>query len=137
MTIKQYLEICGKKWKENRPTNEDEYNRQVILELPQDIDCSYQDFIDFLTIFTIGKDVRYNKLQYIEDEIRNRYLIKVEWDGKPIVNEIFSVWLNIDTMELSIIKPYDAFSEKDNCVLLEDYRNISSRISWLDLRIDT
>lgn len=134
MTIKQYLETCGARWRDNRPTNEEEYNRQVILGLPQDIECSYQDFIDFITILAIGKDKRYNKIEHIQEDVKNKYLIQVEWNDKPIVKELFAAWLNLDTMELSVKKPYDAFSEKDSCILIEDYRQVSTRINWIDLR---
>jgi hypothetical protein len=70
-------------------------------------------------------------------EIKNKFLLAIGWhNGKPAITESFEVWLNLDTMELSAVKPYDAFTENDNCVLLEDYRKVNTAINWRELVID-
>jgi hypothetical protein len=80
---------------------------------------------------------RYIDIDLIAEDIKNYFLLAIGWEnGKPAVSECFKAWLNIDTMELSAVKPYDAFVDADSCVLLEDYRKVNTAIKWRELVIE-
>lgn len=132
MTITEYLKQCG----QMRGTDERETARQILLGMPADIDCNLQEYIDFLDCLLDSKQ-KYTDIDRIAVEIKNHFLLAIGWHkGKPAITECFEAWLNLDTMELSAVKPYDAFTENDNCVLLEDYRKVNNAINWRDLVIE-
>lgn len=113
-------------------TDERETARNILLGMPA-VDCSKQEFIDLLCLLLDSKQ-RNADIDRLAEEIKGKYLLAIGWsNGKPAVSECFQVWLNLDTMELSAVKPYDAFIENDNCVLLEDYRKVETAINWRDL----
>lgn len=131
MTITEYLKQCG----QMRGTDERETARNIILGLPA-VDCSKQEFIDLLCVLLECKH-RNADIDRLAVEIRNKFLLAIGWHkGKPAITESFEAWLNLDTMELSAVKPYDAFIDADNCVLLEDYRKVNNAINWRDLVIE-
>ena len=118
-----------------RGADEQETARNILLGMPA-VDCSKQEYIDLICVLLECKH-RNADIDRLAVEIRNKFLLTIGWhDGKPAVSECFEAWLNIATMELSAVKPYDAFIDADNCVLLEDYRKVSPAINWRDLVIE-
>lgn len=66
-------------------------------------------------------------------EVYRYWLLDIGEEEKPIVSVAWGCWLNVDSREISTVKPYDAFVESDKYVVwVEDYR-IFGEICWKDI----
>lgn len=132
MTIDEYMSALNEAYKRKDDSMDDiEFNRYALLGLDTVNDT--KENIDVFICCILG----YDRLNRYDKDLKNKYLLSIGYDsdGKPKVEEIYDVWLNLDTMEIAIYKPYDMFSEDDNCIKINDYR-IIERLTWRDLISD-
>lgn len=55
-------------------------------------------------------------------------------EKKPLVRPVWGCWLNVPAGEISTVKPYNPFVEKDECIWITDIR-IIGEIDWKDIVI--
>lgn len=137
MTMKEYLQKCNEEYKAlqaaGKKPEEAEYNRKVLLGLPQ-VQCTEIELRRCLAASLPKTFHSILPLDLLKQLIRLYYLLTIDYqEGKPIVKEDYTAWLNLDTMELAASLPYDAFSQADNCVFIADYRKAGQGIAWNNL----
>lgn len=135
MTIKEYLELKNKTFQECQEMDEREFAREALLDFNNhNIECTEDEFCAFLWCMVAEKQaLKPLGVEETAKQLHNKYLVSAFWNnGKPKIEESFEVWFNLESDEISVEKPLDAFGENDSCVKIEDYRIIDG-INWKDL----
>lgn len=140
MNFYEYLEKTNEEYKKaisaNKDLNKDCFDRQALLNLSSIGYCQEKELENFIK--ANFKNAERLTLKQLQKPLKEKYMLSILYDAeshKPIVKELYDVWLNLESGEVSVIKPYNPFTDDDFCIKLDDYRNINENIQWFDLTI--
>ena len=134
--IERYIQAAKEYAKTKRTQDKLEFERDLLLSLNGAVDITELDFIQLLHIClnTPLKHLEvfgWGQVERLRQAIHDKYLLDIDYTDRPIVQESFSAWLNLDTRELTASRPawLSLYGSPPRSIFVKDCR-ILSNFSW-------
>ena len=140
MTIRDKLEQINEKYKQEKPNNLFEFNREALLSFDGLNTSICKDVVILLCVFLDIKEYRESlNIELMNNQIRQKYLLDVSYKNDIItVKEYYTCYYYPKDKQLYSYIPDMAFftGESKDYIKIDDYRTISG-ISRKDIQLLT
>lgn len=139
----KYLELVEQTYNEiieEPKPNKDEYMRQVVTCMNgedyslSDFKCALCACLPKTAQSNLSKDISIEKLNEL---YKKYYALAIGYNNnKPVIEECYGAWLNLDSYTLSSTIEFNTFSceeEREQWVFIPDWRKDNSYLTWKDI----